>query len=104
AAANVVRGQLDALYGDEPKVTTAQTSTDTEQPQQAEQYQNVNSWEQYHSQWQNYYQKYYERYYVGKLHQAITDTEEQAKTPKEKRDEQVVDLRQKILNNAKTSA
>lgn len=103
AAANIVRGQLDALYGDEPKVTTAQASTQAGEQAQSYQ-QGADSWQQYHSQWQNYYQKYYERYYVGKLHQAITDTEEKAKTPKEKRDEQVVDLRQKILDTAKTSA
>lgn len=101
-AADIVRGQLDAIYGDEPKVTTAQASTDA--GQSAGTYQDANSWQQYHSQWQNYYQKYYERYYVGKLHQAITDTEEKAKTSKEKRDEQVVDLRQKILDSAKTGA
>jgi len=109
-AADIVRGQLDAIYGDEPKVVTAQEDTPigegqpTDQPQSAQPYQAVNSWQQYHSQWQNYYQKYYERYYVGKLHQAITEQEDKTKTPEEKRDEAVVDLRQKILSTAKTGA
>ena len=109
AAANIVRGQLDALYGDQPKITTA-TPKDAPQQQSQQQpqaYQPANSWQQYHSQWQDYYQKYYERYYVGKLHQAITDTKEEAEphsTPEEKKDAELYDLRQKIVKTAKDSA
>ena len=111
AAANIVRGQLDALYGDQPKITTP--SAEEPQQQQAQQsqqqpqaYQPASSWQQYHSQWQDYYQKYYERYYVGKLHQAITDTkvEEAPRTPEEKKDAELYDLRQKIVHTAKNSA
>ena len=108
AAANIVRGQLDALYGDQPKITTA-TPKDApqQQSQQPQAYQPANSWQQYHSQWQDYYQKYYERYYVGKLHQAITDTKEETaahSTPEEKKDAELYDLRQKIVKTAKDSA
>ncbi len=84
AAAQIVRDQINSIYGNEAPVQTtpivqqaAQSAqqtltvsnpyerTHTPQPQpQAEQ------WKQYHSAWQDYYQKYYERYYAGQVHQA----------------------------------
>lgn len=105
AAANIVRGQLDALYDGQPRITTP-TSEESQahEQQQAQAYQPASSWQQYHSQWQDYYQKYYERYYVGKLHQAITDKAEEQQTPEEKKDAELYDLRQKIVNTAKSSA
>lgn len=113
AAARVVRDQLEAIYGNQPKIVTASTSNAASQPQTSDQtpadtqpqaYHPANSWQQYHTQWQDYYQKYYERYYVGKLHQEITKKDEESKTPKEKRDDELFDLRQKILSGAKDSA
>lgn len=105
AAADVVRDQLNALYGGQPRVTTP-VSEHTENPVQAQAYrpQHTEHLKQYHSQWQNYYQKYYERYYVGKLHEAITEQKEAVKPPEQKEQEAIADLRQKIISNAKESA
>jgi len=88
ATANVIRSQINALYGDEPVATpqpqpaqqnNATSSyatqndevenpydrTHTPHPQpQAEQ------WKAYHSAWQDYYQKYYEGYYGQQQKQA----------------------------------
>lgn len=84
AAAQIVRDQINSIYGngaavqptpapqqaDQPLQQTftvsnpyERTHTPTPEPQ-AEQ------WKQYHSAWQDYYQKYYERYYAGQIHQA----------------------------------
>lgn len=109
AAANVVRDQLDALYANQPRVTSPTAST--QQPQQAQQWAQpnepitrANHWDQYHSQWQDYYQKYYERYYVGHLHQAMNEQARANLTPKEQQDAAMVDMRQKILGGAKEKA
>ncbi len=111
AATRVVRDQLDALYSNQPAVTTPTTAaaapqtTDAQTQQAAQAYANQAShWQQYHSQWQDYYQKYYERYYVGQVHQAISQQHKEDLTPLEQKDEALVDLRQKILNNAKDGA
>ncbi len=117
AAADVVRGQLDALYGSkQPEATqTASTPQVQSQPEQQQtaaannggatgQVGNSNHWQQYHSQWQQYYQRYYEQYYTGHLHQAIKQQEKAALTPKERQDEDLVDLRQKIISKATTGA
>lgn len=73
AAANVLRSQIDALYGDQPVASQSAPLQDTNpyerthdpHPQpQAEQ------WKAYHSAWQNYYQKYYEAYYTHQQNQA----------------------------------
>ena len=106
AAANVVRDQLDALYGNQPAVTTPTPSVTPQQQQQAAQAYAAqqNHWQQYHTQWQDYYQKYYERYYVGHLSQAMNEQAKPALTPKEQKDEAILDLRQKILGNAKEKA
>ncbi|MFZ1250617.1 MAG: sortase [Candidatus Microsaccharimonas sp.] len=63
AAANVIRTQIDSLYGAEQNAQSADDNpyhrTHTEHPQpQADQ------WKAYHSAWQNYYQQYYEAYYA----------------------------------------
>jgi len=113
AAANIVRGQLDAIYGNQPHIMTPTDDT-AQQPHQSQTNHSdqhtaqtavpAEHWQQYHAQWQDYYQKYYERYYVGHLHQAMEEQVKASRTPKEKRDEDIVDLRQKILTNAKESA
>ena len=104
AAANVVRDQLDALYGNQPKVMATPKHDDEGQAHE-QSYQRPNSWQQqYHSQWQNYYQRYYEHYYVGKLNQAINSHEDSKKTPDEKQKEELEKLRQKVIDSAKTKA
>ncbi len=119
AAANVVRGQLDALYGSHQSEAQPATTQNTQQPQGAavndgetqraysestNTNNNGNHWQQYHSQWQQYYQRYYEQYYTGHLHQAMKQQEKAALTPKERQDEELVDLRQKIISKATTGA
>ncbi len=84
AAANVIRSQIDQLYGDrsvlDPRMTepaavtvsqpVAQAITEVGEtnpyhrdhnPHPAPQ---ADQWKEYHSAWQNYYQKYYETYYT----------------------------------------
>ena len=102
AATNVVRDQLDAIYGNHSRVVTP--SDDSHTQQSSSQNQHSGHWQEYHSQWQNYYQRYYERYYVGQLHHAIEEQKKSALSPDEKRDEDIVELREKIVNRAKTSA
>ncbi len=111
AAARVVRDQLDALYD---RQSTVVTPTREElgrhhtqpQPQAAPQANTAqsNHMQQYHSQWQDYYRKYYERYYVGKLHQAINEQADAQKTADSKPADEVTELREKIVENAKKSA
>jgi sortase A len=68
AAANVLRSQISALYGDQPVATSMtheqqetnpydRTHADHPQPQ-------ADQWKTYHSAWQNYYQQYYAAYYA----------------------------------------
>ena len=85
AAANVLRSQIDAMYGDnnvatpQPQ-TQPQTLTHTKLAFQNQTEEDVNpynrthdahpqpqaeQWKQYHSAWQTYYQKYYEGYYAS---------------------------------------
>ncbi|MDB5183683.1 MAG: putative sortase [Candidatus Saccharibacteria bacterium] len=112
AAANIVRDQIDALYSGQTRVTTAasepaaQATTTTTAPTDSSQaYKPASSWQQYHAQWQDYYQKYYERYYVGALHQAIAEKPaEPPRTPDEKKDAELVNLREKIVGTAKQGA
>jgi sortase A len=93
AAANVVRAQLDSIYGGSTPAATvsvaAQTPTSTEPeaiafdagnpyerthdpaPQP-----NAEQWQKYHSAWQNYYQKYYEGYYTHHLNKVQENGEQ----------------------------
>lgn len=79
AAANVIRSQIDALYGDnvvassQPLVQPTQPTLISQQPSQNP-YERTHDehpqpqaeqWKQYHSAWQTYYQKYYEGYYAS---------------------------------------
>ena len=83
AAANVLRSQIDAMYGDTNVATPQpqpQTLTHTKLAFQAQAEEDENpynrthdphpqpqaeQWKQYHSAWQTYYQKYYEGYYAS---------------------------------------
>ena len=97
AAGNVVRGQIDAIYHNDPNATVAATPQDTSGPHGAVHYTpteapnpyarthseqqlqvNQSSWQKYHSAWQSYYQQYYERYYVGQVHQTKQALQQQA--------------------------
>ena len=122
AAANVVRGQLQHIYGGStstPTPTTpeqpAQQSIETTNPYHRTQHNphevQAEQWKKYHTTWQEYYQKYYERYYVGQVHSAKQALEakaaettaaqpEETLTP----DEAMYDLRSKIRAKVKDSA
>lgn len=91
AAANVIRTQIDALYGDrtvaspredlsltpaprtythsQPKPAPQQTVAPQQAQQQGHHQPQAKDWEQYHSAWQNYYQQYYDAYYQHKAAQ-----------------------------------
>ena len=91
-AANLVRGQIDAIYNNDPHVQAAQpvanVQFDHQQTEAASPYERThnehehqiqqNAWQKYHSAWQNYYQQYYERYYVGQVYEAKKSLEAQA--------------------------
>lgn len=97
AAANVVRTELDAIYGggsdaDTPHTTPKSTDThdtskatagktfaaqDTsanpyDKTHTAPELNHTEQWKQYHSAWQTYYQKYYEQYYVNAVKEQFT--------------------------------
>jgi sortase A len=89
SAANVIRSQIDSLYGDRSVATPARPETTsaprtapattavTDDPNPydrthaAHSVPQADQWKEYHSAWQNYYQKYYENYYTQ---QAATAT------------------------------
>lgn len=107
AAADVVRGQLDSLYSAQQQAaqpTQAQPTPQAQPVQSHQQQRGAGNWQQYHAQWQQYYQKYYEQYYVGYLHQAVQEQKKEGLTPKEQQDEALLDMRQKILSRASTTA
>jgi len=127
AAADVIRSQIDGLYGghvgemaEENAGQQTQTSTyhrnhEQHTLPQAEQ------WKEYHSAWQNYYQKYYENYYTA--HVAATSTPTVADTPPQENtgyfshqpaeeetpeelsnDQALLELRSKLLGKVQESA
>lgn len=130
AAANVVRGQLQHIYGGDTSTPTPQTTPVAKQQPAAQQsiettdnpYHRTQhnphevqaeQWKKYHSAWQEYYQKYYERYYMGEVHSAkqaleakageesaTSNQTDQTLTP----DEAMYDLRSKIRAKVKNSA
>lgn len=97
-AAQVVRGQLDTIYQNDPHATEPAKQAEPgrhgavdykpanpdapnpyERTHDETQHQiSQSAWERYHSAWQNYYQQYYERYYVSQVHQAKVNLELQA--------------------------
>lgn len=81
AAANVIRSQIDALYGDSPVAhnTIEQVAENPyDRTHQAHPQPQADQWKAYHSAWQNYYQKYYEAYYTQTAaHQARLEKERQ---------------------------
>lgn len=106
-AADIVRGQIDAIYQKDPTHTQpaepvkngavdytpkaaqpenlqyANQSTQPTSPydrthNETEHSIQASAWQRYHSAWQSYYQQYYERYYVGQVHEAKKSLETQA--------------------------
>lgn len=121
AATRLVRDQLDAIYNQDPKITTPSGKVShSSRPQHAkhaaEQHAHsshttttdprdkAQHMKQYHNQWQQYYQRYYENYYVGHLHNAIEKEKKARQTPEEAHQEEMAAMRQKIVNKAKSSA
>lgn len=99
AAANVIRSQIDALYGDRPVAASPREQTRPQQQsqqqsqpqQQAQQTDNpyvrthqahpqpqAEQWKAYHTAWQNYYQQYYEAYYAHQTAQQAKQAEQLA--------------------------
>lgn len=67
AAANVIRSQINALYGGEPVASSPQSQEDInpyERTHAAHPQPQADQWKAYHSAWQTYYQKYYESFYA----------------------------------------
>jgi len=105
AAANVVRGELDAIYGGNSGIDTPHTtpvSTTANQPStkadagktmaeedvnpydkthSAPELNHTEQWKQYHSAWQTYYQKYYEQYYVSAVKHQFAQAKPHETTP-----------------------
>ena len=107
AAANVVRGQLDALYGGQPHGAASgpqPTAQSSPQQQTTQSNPHADHMQQYHTQWQQYYQQYYERYYVGHLHNALNEQKKANLSSKEQRQEEIHGLREKIKEKAGQSA
>jgi sortase A len=128
-AANVIRSQIDQLYGGNTTASAqpsdpvapapvVQTQTDTNpyhrthNPQATPQ---ADQWKDYHSAWQNYYQKYYENYYTHHAaktaqpqpshyfsHTQQTDAEQTAEELSN--DQALYELRQKLLGRVQESA
>jgi sortase A len=103
AAANVIRTQIDALYGGnvtaspqpvpqqqqplqqhaQPVAQAQQLQEDTnpyDRTHSAHPQPQADQWKQYHSAWQTYYQKYYEGYYASQTPIAATQTPAVAST------------------------
>jgi sortase A len=129
AAANVIRSQIDSLYGDSPVAAPQPQAqqhvnpyerTHNPHPQPEEE-----QWKQYHSAWQTYYQKYYEGYYAAQTNaqkaeaaqpvqtsSPITDsngffsqqTDLAATTEELNKDQALFELRQKLLGKVQDSA
>lgn len=130
AAANVIRSQIDSLYGDNPVASPVpeiqadvnpyeRTHQSHPQPQEEQ-------WKQYHSAWQTYYQKYYEGYYSAQAQsqatlpvaaqqvtqQPATDdngffaaqTDLASTTEELNKDQALFELRQKLLGKVQHSA
>lgn len=76
AAAQIMREQIDQIYGDDPNhteiprntnVPKAYQHTHSETAAHNATTENANMWQNYHTQWQKYYQQYYERYYLNQI-------------------------------------
>lgn len=76
AAAQIMREQIDKIYGNDPNHTEIPRNTNVPEAYQhthseavahTATTENENVWRNYHTQWQSYYQQYYERYYLNQI-------------------------------------
>jgi sortase A len=127
AAANILRSQIDALYGGAPAEAIQSPSEPhvlSESPNPYHRTHNphpkpeADQWKEYHSAWQNYYQKYYESYYTHQLskteptvHTGTTSnyfssqpTDAQQTAEELSNDQALFELRQKLLGRVQESA
>lgn len=125
AATNVIRAQIDALYGDRPtaerttpeapgRAPTPQTATTEDSNPYQRTYSTqpnpqADQWQNYHSAWQNYYESYYKQYYGTNRTAAQTgyfsnQTDLEKTTEILTKDEALVELRQSLLGKVKKSA
>lgn len=127
AAANVIRSQIDSIYGQPQGQIQPQAKVQTQPTEDVNPYHRTHNphpapqadqWKEYHSAWQNYYQKYYEGYYTHQLNQP----KEQADQPQQNHyfsqhptdaqetaeelstDQALLELRQKLLGRVQESA
>ena len=127
-AANVVRGQIDAIYHNDPNTTTVEPAAtphgavhyipqNPEAPNpyerthdESEHHIDQSAWQRYHSAWQSYYQQYYERYYVGQIHETKQALEQQAAKQHTKREsvmseeEAMYELRNDLIGKVRQRA
>lgn len=127
-AANVVRGQIDSIYNNDPNATTTEQPAqlkgavnyapqNTEAPNPYERTHdesaheiNQSAWQKYHTAWQSYYQQYYERYYVGQIHETKQALEQQAAKDRAEHDavmseeEAMYELRSDLIGKVKHRA
>jgi len=131
-AADVLRGQIDHIYQQDPNVTVTQpipaatpTGSDSniqyahQQTEAANPYERTHdetkhqieasAWQKYHSAWQSYYQQYYERYYVSQVHEAKKSLESQVGHEEKtdatlSTDEAMYDLRSKLRQKIQSRA
>lgn len=120
AAANIIRSQIDSIYGGSPVATPKDSPSTEEAPNP---YQRTltsrpepqeDEWKKYHSAWQNYYQKYYENYYSHHANDAKSSAGYFSSSPVEQKettseeeltnDEALFELRQKLLGKVHQSA
>lgn len=129
AAVDVVRGQLDAIYGGQSSVASQPATSARPSNNQHETGQESEHWKQYHTAWQEYYQKYYQQYYTSHMHRILNEQRQQGQSPATanpssspkpvasessqtapksaqpaSRQEAVEQLRNKLKDNVKTSA
>ena len=86
ATANVLRSQIDAMYGDNvvasPQQQAQPSSNPYDRTHEAHPLPQAEQWKQYHSAWQTYYQKYYEGYYAAQHAQAHAKAEQETSQQK----------------------
>lgn len=119
AAANVLRGQIDALYsgGSTPVEQTPTVESPYHRTHQQHVEPQADQWKAYHTAWQNYYQQYYENYYQHAKHaqeqpQVTTahhyfsqqPTDQQQTEEALTNDQALYELRQKLLGRVQSSA
>ena len=124
SSANVIRSQINALYGDPTRPHTQPVQDVAEDMNPYHRTHNphpkpeAEQWREYHTAWQSYYQKYYESYYTHQLSSKQTAEEpkgsdhyfagqpatEEQKAEELSNDEALLELRQKLLGRVSESA